>query len=78
MHGRTEIQGWGVILTVFPSELLKFSFFLCASFCVGPPFIMAHCQSEGTTSSGQNTPLTVKRRVAGKMHNNSIENSSVT
>lgn len=66
MHCRTEIQGWGGILTVFPSELLEFSFFLSlclisSPFCVGPPFIMVHCQSEGTTSSRRNTPLTVKR-----------------
>lgn len=78
MHGRKEIQGCGGILTVLASELHKFAFFLPASsltlFCVKPPFITIHRQSEGTTSSRQNTPLTVKRRMAGKTHKNSIEN----
>ena len=48
MHSRKEIQGCGGILTVFLSELYKFSFFLPASasdsLCVEPPFMMVHHQ----------------------------------
>lgn len=57
------------------TNLLSFSLpHLWLFFCVEPPFITIHRQSEGTTSSRQNTPLTVKRRMAGKTHKNSIEN----
>lgn len=57
------------------AKILFLSLCLISSpFCFGPSFVMVHCQSEGTTSSRQNTPLTVKRRTASKIQNISIEN----